>query len=413
MARPKAKAPARSYHISGQSIVRIDGRDFYLGKHDSPESIARYAVLIGIYQKHGLRLPDDFNVDDVNELAGLLLGQVSPAANPQPSKGPVLVRHVTALFREHVKKRYANDEGETFRFNQLCRELDEHEGDTPAEEFGPLALQRHRDRWIARGNARTYVNRLTRFTIRIFKYAESQELVASSAWKRLESVETLREGHTEARESEPVTAVAIEVVRATAKQLSPVLKAMIRVHIATGMRPSELCRMRPMDIDRTGEVWMYRPKKHKTAGRGKLKAVPLIGDARDAITDYLNRAPDAFCFSPKESVAWWQASKRALRKSKVQPSQTSRAKAEPRKQPGECFDANSYRQSIQRAAKSAGVEKWHPYQLRHLAATVVRDLLGIEAASALLGHARINMTQHYAPQTEAKAIEAAKVAPKL
>jgi len=49
MARPKAKAPARQYHISGQSVVRIAGRDIYLGKHDSPESIARYAVLVGIY----------------------------------------------------------------------------------------------------------------------------------------------------------------------------------------------------------------------------------------------------------------------------------------------------------------------------------------------------------------------------
>ncbi len=57
MARPKAAAIARSHHISGQPIVRIDGKDFYSGKHDSPESIARYAVLIGIYQQNDLRLP--------------------------------------------------------------------------------------------------------------------------------------------------------------------------------------------------------------------------------------------------------------------------------------------------------------------------------------------------------------------
>ncbi len=50
MARPKAQAPAGQYHLSGQSIVQIGGQSFYLGKHDSPESIARYAVLVGIYQ---------------------------------------------------------------------------------------------------------------------------------------------------------------------------------------------------------------------------------------------------------------------------------------------------------------------------------------------------------------------------
>jgi hypothetical protein len=59
MARPKAKAPSLRYHISGQSVTTIDGRDFYLGKHDSPEAFARYAVLIRIYQEHGLCLPDD------------------------------------------------------------------------------------------------------------------------------------------------------------------------------------------------------------------------------------------------------------------------------------------------------------------------------------------------------------------
>lgn len=46
MARMKAKAPARRYHISGQSVVTIAGRDFYMGPHDSPESIEGCAALI-------------------------------------------------------------------------------------------------------------------------------------------------------------------------------------------------------------------------------------------------------------------------------------------------------------------------------------------------------------------------------
>lgn len=191
------------------------------------------------------------------------------------------------------------------------------------------------------------------------------------------------------------------------------MTALNRVHLATGMRPSELCRIRPCDIDRTGEVWVYRPKNHKTANRGKIKAVPILGDARDAITDYLNRSPEAFCFSPAESVAYWLAEKRSARKSKVQPSQQSRALENPRKIPGDHYTPHSYRQSIQRAAKRAGVEQWHPYQMRHLAITSVRDALGIEAAQAFAGHSNISMTEHYAKQTEAKAIEASKAAPRL
>jgi len=46
--------------------------------------------------------------------------------------------------------------------------------------------------------------------------------------------------------------VPLEVVRATAKFLSPVVPAMVRLQVTTGMRTSELCAMRPMDIDRSG-----------------------------------------------------------------------------------------------------------------------------------------------------------------
>lgn len=53
MARPRLKTPVRRYPISGQSVVRISERDFYLGPQHSPEAIARYAVLVAIYQAGG------------------------------------------------------------------------------------------------------------------------------------------------------------------------------------------------------------------------------------------------------------------------------------------------------------------------------------------------------------------------
>ncbi|XZE34920.1 hypothetical protein SH501x_000395 [Pirellulaceae bacterium SH501] len=43
MARPKATAPAISFHLSGQSIAKFDGVTFYLGKPNSPEVHAKYA----------------------------------------------------------------------------------------------------------------------------------------------------------------------------------------------------------------------------------------------------------------------------------------------------------------------------------------------------------------------------------
>lgn len=112
-------------------------------------------------------------------------------------------------------------------------------------------------------------------------------------------------------------------------------------------------------------------------------------------------------------MSWLRAIQRAARKSKVQPSQMSRAKAKPAKQPGPAYTPSSYRQAIQRAARRAGVPHWHPYQLRHLAATHIRNLLGVEAAQAALGHSHAAMTEHYAKQSLDKAVKAAEVAPRL
>ncbi len=413
MARPKSALPQMRAHLSGQAFVRIDDRNFYLGKYGSPESLARYAVLIAEYQANQLTLPKGFDIREIDARAALLLTKEVELPSEHLENNPIQIKHLAESYRIFIAKRYAESQSELHRLSQVCDELSQFDGELLIADYGPRALQRQRQRWIDAELARVYVNRLVNCTRRMFKWGVAEELVTESTWTRLRSVDALRCGQTDAPETNAVTPVPIEVVRKTAVELSPVLKSMLVVHITTGMRPSELCNMRPCDIDRTGLVWMYRPVKHKTSNKGKARAIPIIGDAREEITNYLNRDPKSFCFSPKESVAWWQSIKRADRVSKVQPSQVSRAKENPRKGPGERFDANSYRQSIQRAALRAGVESWHRYQIRHLAATTVRDALGPEAAQALLGHSHISMTEHYAKVSEKKAIEAARHAPKL
>ena len=134
---------------------------------------------------------------------------------------------------------------------------------------------------------------------------------------------------------------------------------------------------------------MYCPELHKNKNKGKGRAIPILGDAREALTDYLNRDPKSCCFSPTESVAWWQASKRSVRKSKVQPSQQCRAMENPKVHPGYRYTQDSYRRAIARACKRAKVEPWHAYQLRHLKLTEIRDVLGVEHAQAMGGHSRI------------------------
>ena len=208
MARPKAKAPALRYHISGQSVVTIDGRDFYLGKHDSSESLARYAVLIGVYQSGGLVLPEDFDQETLNASVARMMGGLGVPSTHQADE-PILVRHLTAAYVEFAKKRYANSKAELPRVVGMCGELDAADGDELAVEYGPRALKRQRQRWVDSGKSRLYCNRLTNLVIRMYKWASSEELVGESAWNWLKSLEPLKVGHTDAPESEPIRPVAI------------------------------------------------------------------------------------------------------------------------------------------------------------------------------------------------------------
>jgi integrase len=384
--------PAYRYHVSGQAVVTLAGKDFYLGIHDSPESRARYFALLSQYNANGKRAPE---------------------AESHQAEQPITVRCVAGEYREHAVTKYAANPQELNRFQNLCTTLEDEHGDEPAADFGPRKLAALRELFIASGNSRTYVNRQTRNIVLIFRHAVSRELIDEAVIRRLETLEPLRRGQTKARDMPPIQPVNLEVVRQTAVHLSPTLQAMVRIQVSTGMRPSEVCAIRPCDVDRSAKEWIYRPVDHKTAWRGKTKAIPIMGDARDALTPFLFRDPESFCFSPKESVAWRWEKQRENRQTKVQPSQVSRKKSNPKKQPGDKYTSASYRRALKRAAEIAKVDHWFPYQLRHTAGTVVREALGIEAAQALLGHSKAAMTEHYAKQSEAKAIEAAKAAPRI
>ena len=73
-----------------------------------------------------------------------------------------------------------------------------------AEEFGPLALQVVRDRMVKEGWSRTYINAQVGRLKRCFKWAGSRELIPPSTFHGLQTVNGLRHGKTDARETEPV-----------------------------------------------------------------------------------------------------------------------------------------------------------------------------------------------------------------
>lgn len=361
MARARSEQPAYQYHISGQAKVRLDGGDFYLGKHGTPESYAKYYSLLAEYNSNGKVAPAKEKKSVIHQ------GEV-----------PILIKHITADFRHRVLPDYLHNEAHHGRFSALLDLLDKRHGEEPASEFGPRKLEAIRDICVAKGNCRAYANDQARKVVRIIEHGVSRELVGPERIVALRALPPLKRG--QAKDHPKRSGVSLDVVRATLPHLTGVLVAMIKLQLGTAMRPSEIFRMRPSDIDRTGADWIYRPANHKTEHHGKAKAVPIVGEAFKALAPFMFGDESELCFLTTKGTPW---------------------------------NKDSFRIAIARAAKAAKVEHWTPYQIRHTSAQAVRDAIGPEGTQALLGHSRLSTTEVYAKASEAKAIEAAKAAPQL
>jgi len=83
----------------------------------------------------------------------------------------------------------------------------------------------------------------------------------------------------------------------------------------------------------------------------------------------------AFLFSPREGVEERLAERRRLRIAageKVKGNGTGRTRA-PGRTPGEFYTPKTYHHAVRYGCKRADVPAWHPHQLRHNAATWLRE----------------------------------------
>lgn len=195
--------------------------------------------------------------------------------------------------------------------------------------------------------------------------------------------------------------------------------------------------MRPMDIERDGDVWVYRPESHKTEHHGRERVIFIGPQAQAVLLRYLARDATTFCFRPVDSEAKRRALQHANRTVPISCGNRpgSNVKRRPRRTCGEQYDANSYRRAIHRGCDIAfphpdmgnakeselspaqlaelrtwqSAHRWSPNRLRHAAATAIRKQFGLEAAQIILGHAAADVTQIYAERDSARGIEVARM----
>jgi len=138
-------------------------------------------------------------------------------------------------------------------------------GRTPAAEFGILQFKAIRQGLIGENLSRPYVNELMRRIVAVFRWGASEELIPAAVPQTLAIIPGLRKGRSGVREPAPVKPVDLAVVDQTLPHLSSVVMAIVKLQMLTGCRPGELCALRPIDVDRSGDVWEAKLTNHKTA----------------------------------------------------------------------------------------------------------------------------------------------------
>ena len=245
-----------------------------------------------------------------------------------------------------------------------------------------------------------------------FRWCERQRFVDKGTYQTLLTLAGLEEDAPDVRDPGDVLPVAEEVVEATLPHLTYVVQALVQVQLWTGARPGEVVKLRPCDLRReasvelapgfvleTNGVWVYHPEEHKTRHRGHQRVILFGPKAQEVLAPFLlGRTEDAYLFSPKEAVEnYYRATGRRINHGQG-------------RKPGSCYTVSSYNKAIDKACDRAGVERWHPNQLRHLQATrIVRQwpgAMGWELARIILGHKHVSMVRTYALDDLGKAAEA-------
>jgi integrase len=375
---------------SGRGYVRLNGTAHYTGAWGSREAQERYERLLA---------------------AWLMSGRAEP---PAAEAGPLsyTLECLMAEYWEHAQSYYRHGGApgrEVVNIRIALGPLRDLFGRTLAADFGPLRLMAYRDALVQRGLARSTINQRVGIVCRMFRWAAAHERLPVSIHQALLAVGGLKRGRSEAREPEPVKPVPDSQIAAVLPFLSPTVAAMVQVQNLTGMRSGELIQMRGADLDRIGKGWTYQPASHKTSHLGKERRIVLGAKAQAILRPFLKLDTKAPIFQPGEADQEFRERKRMQRQSKETPSQIARRQrraAEPKRQFGTAFTTNSYRRAVHRACLRAGIPPWNPHRLRHSAATRVRRECGIEAASAVLGHSSLKVTEIYAERNRGLAEEA-------
>jgi integrase len=381
MPRPaNSRAPGYCLHkATGLAYSTMNGREVYWGPFDSPDARRKYHDAVTAWMQARAE-------QDAQRTGETLLGEIMLA---------YLDRTARECSRSCVSKTRA-----------MMRRLTPQFAHTPVVAFGVPEIKAWRDSLVEEGLARSTINDYLKDLRGMIRWASEEGLAPAMALANARVVSGFRRRRPHIHEPERVPPVAWAIVEETLPHLNPVVAAMVRVQYHTAMRPGEVCRMTTGEIDTAGDVWVYRPREHKTAHLGIVRQVALGPRAQEALAPFLSADLAAPVFL-----------RRVRSRSGRANSRNGRARAIP-------YTPETYRRAIAAGCAAAwpaplcltpeaarswdAAHRWHPYQLRHAMATQVERSIGVEESRVLLGHTSLSTTATYLHRDGTRAAETAR-----
>lgn len=260
-------------------------------------------------------------------------------------------------YRASEMPRFDPSQGQYNRAKNILHLLELEFGHLPTIEFTAAVANDLMINHLAPGCCQRTVRDKLGVLRSIFRYGISQGLVQPETLIALQCIRPPRDC-TIPKARKMATQ---EAVRAAVTHSKAPVATMLRLQLSGGYRPSELFRLNPSDVREDNTVVA---DNHKTVRKVGTRVLVL--------------------------PSWFDPS--------VLPFLTVH---------GNRWTKDTYRKAVHKACDRAGVERFSPYSIRHLAANRVRSEHGIDAARALLGHVDDSTTrQHYLQQD----VELAKAA---
>lgn len=334
------------------------------------------------------------------EFAGWLMA-LSKEQSPPPPATRITVAACIDRFLQYCATYYPPQE--QLNIKAAMDSLFTFAGEDRAVDFGPKMLKDFQkalaQKTDADGNlffARSTINARVDRVRRCFRWCASEELIPAEISTALTTVPSIPKGRGMARETAEIQPVPASVVSLTLPFLSPTVSAMVRVQYLCGMRPQDVCGMTTGQVDRSSQIWIYRPERHKGSHRGAVLTKAIPPAAQTILLPFLRANADEPLFSPLDTMKYFG----------------SQWKTRSRQQYSTAAYGKSIVYAIARAARQdppIKIPHWTPNQLRHAIATDIRRTVGIEAAQNYLGHTRPDTTLIYAEQSATAVTSTASV----